>query len=49
MKSMNFDQNKDESIADELFNETFNACIDKTDKDLRDNFKSLSAMTKVDG
>ena len=47
MKAMNFDQNKSESLADELFNETFDACIDKTDEDLRDNFKSLSAMTKA--
>ena len=49
MKAMNFDQNKAESLADELFNKTFDACIDKTDEDIRDNFKSLSAMTKVDG
>ena len=49
MRAIGFSQDKAESLADELFNETFDSCNDKSDEDLRDNFKSLSHMDAADG
>jgi hypothetical protein len=49
MLACGLDATKAKLIATELFDDMFEACIDKTIDELKDNFKSLAAIPKADG
>ena len=49
MKACGLDDVKATTIASELFDDQFEACIDLTMDDLKDNFKSLATIPKTDG
>ena len=38
-----------ERMSDEMLNNTFATCIDKSDSDLKDDYDSLSALTIANG
>lgn len=44
MKALGFDNEKAVTISDQLFDDKFTTCIDKTDTELKDNFKSLVTL-----
>ena len=46
---MGFSNDNAYSLSDELFGDSYLSCKDKSYEDLKDNFKSLSALTKAEG
>ena len=49
MLALGFDEEKAETISDELFDSSFQSCIDKTDEELKDNFKSFTSIAIQSG
>ena len=47
--ALGFDKNKAEVISDEMFDNSFLSCIDKTDEELKDNFKSFTSIPLQSG
>ena len=42
-------QSSAERLAEDLFNDEFLACMDKSHKDIEDDFKSYSTLTQQQG
>ena len=49
LRAMGFNDENAYSLSDELFGDSYLSCKDKSYEDLKDNFKSLSALTKAEG